>query len=616
MTLTQVEPVPTYAPRELVNQLNNLYSLAKRSKQPLRSDWMRNYRLVNNKTYSSDLSSNGMPNVSDSEVFPILSSRIAWMTDQKIMADVMAAAPTGAAFGDHMGVLAQHLEQVIDTLFQVNGWDGEIVKALWDSAQFGAGILKAVWDSGLDNGLGNVSIMRVDPWSFYIDPDATSLNDAQYMFEVQKMSYAEIERRFPASSEQMITDAVLFGDSPDQDMRPMLGNTQSSIPMAWPAVLPGSGGNQGGGAWGLEGQGSGVHTDNVLSQAVAVYTCWIRENYRIERETTDASLQDEEPVVMDSWRVVVYSGGTVLLDELAENLYQESRHPYVRFCDEELGDFWTTPIASHLAPCQIAVNRLLSSLQSSAELTGNPLFMDTSNSGLARNQIMNRPGQRLTMNSAAANNPGGKPGWLEPPKMSSDVMQLVNMWIGRMENISGLSGPSKGQASTGHQPAQQSVQATQEAGFVRIRLALRNLERALGRLFQLCANLIIQNYDVPRVVAIVGDDGVDTALRLAARHFYMPARNPKDGKMLSIPMKFSLIVKAGSSAPTSRSARIAEADALFAMKAIDSEAVLQVHQWPNYQVILQRMAAAAQAAAQQEQAQHQQARGPGTGHAH
>jgi hypothetical protein len=103
---------------------------------------------------------------------------------------------------------------------------------------------------------------------------------------------------------------------------------------------------------------------------------------------------------------------------------------------------------------------------------------------------------------------------------------------------------------------------------------------------------------------------------LAARHFYMPSRDPAKP---SIPMKFSLIVKAGSSAPTSRQSRIAEADALRSMGAIDNQAVLEAHAWPHWQDVVKRMQEEAEAAAQQAEMQrgaHAQPRGPGTGHEH
>jgi len=613
MTLTQVIEPPDYAIPSLVNDLTQLYQLAKMEKNRYASNWRRNYLIVNNRHYATETSVIGSPNVTDSEVFPILDSRIAWMTDQKVMVDVMPAAFPSSPFGQHMQRLATDLEQCLDTTFQVLSWDQQIVMALWDSSLFGAGILCAEWDSGLDNGLGNVNIRRVDPWTFYPDPNATSLKDAEYLFEVRRMSYAEIERRFPSSSEQMILDAIQFGEASDNFQRPGTDNNPQ-IPMAWPAVLPGASGNQGAGSWGLEGQ-TNLHSGSVLQQGVNIYVAWIRENHKFTRTSTDASLVDSESVVADAWRVVVYSGRTILLDELAENLWQESRHPYVRVVDVEIGDFWPTAITSHLAPNQIAINRLLSSLQGNAELVGNPIFLDVADSGLSRAQIMNRPGSRLVMNKSAANAQAQKPDWLRPPDMPAGVANLVQFHIGRMENISGLSGPTKGQLPSGRQ-GQATTQATQEAGFVRIRSALRNLEASLGELFRLCANLFIQNTNIPRMVAIVGEDGTDSALRLSARHFYMPSRDPEKP---SIPLKFSLIVKAGSSAPTSRQSRIAEADALRSMGAIDNQAVLEAHAWPHWQDVVSRMEAEAQAAAQQAEMQrgaHAQPRGPGTGHEH
>ena len=59
-------------------------------------------------------------------------------------------------------------------------------------------------------------------------------------------------------------------------------------------------------------------------------------------------------------------------------------------------------------------------------------------------------------------------------------------------------------------------------------------------------------------------------------------------------MKFSLFVRAGSAMPISRAARIAEAETLFAMGALDAQAVLEAHDYPNRESILQRLNAGAQ----------------------
>jgi hypothetical protein len=255
-------------------------------------------------------------------------------------------------------------------------------------------------------------------------------------------------------------------------------------------------------------------------------------------------------------------------------------------------------------------------MQSNAELTGNPIFMDVANSGLARTQVVNRAGLRLTMDASVANTQGAKPAWLSPPAMSGDVMGLINLLRQIMENISGLNAAQKGALGTGRQAAQ-TMQSAQEAGFVSIRGSQRNMETALSITGMLLCHLIAQNYTIPRVVAIVGDKGAETSLLLASRHFYSPSRNPKTKKYEMTPLAFSLNVSAGSDRPTSRQARIAEADALFNMHAVDQQYVLQVHQVADWQDVVQRMQQQAMAAAAaQAQGPKGQPKGPGTGHEH
>ena len=160
------------------------------------------------------------------------------------------------------------------------------------------------------------------------------------------------------------------------------------------------------------------------------------------------------------------------------------------------------------------------------------------------------------------------------------------------------------------------MQSAQEAGFVSIRASQRNMELALTKTGMLLCHLIAQNYTTPRVTAIVGDKGTQTSLLLASRHFYSPSRDPKTGRYELTPLTFALNVSAGSDRPTSRQARIAEADALFAMKAVDIQYVLQAHQisdWEDIQSRMQQQAMAQAAAASQAKGQP---KGPGTGHAH
>lgn len=604
MTITNIESSGTLDDESgLTSRLRELFKLAKDQKRKYQAAWRRNYLLTTNRMNAADTQQPWSPNITDSEVFPILSSRIAWMTDQRIEPEIAPAATENSPFYQYMQKLGEQLQSLIRSIGAVNAWDQQIVLSLWDAGQFGAGIFKSCWDSGLTTGLGNAVLRRIDPWKFYPDPHATSFDDCNYMFEVNRMTITEIQRKFPGAAERLIDAITMTGDTSSDNLIRPGPNSSGQYPMAMPGNLPTSAST----IWGLSGVN--VSAESVLTEGVNVYECWVRENQDEERQATDPLHDSPESVVTDKWRVIVFSNSVVLLDEYAEDLWEYDRHPYTRYVDEETGEFWPVPLVSHLAPAQIAINRLLSAMQGNAELVGNPIFMDTANSGLARTQIVNRPGVRLTLDHAAANGQGVKPDWLRPPDMSQLVPNLVQYWLARMENISGITGVQRGHTPSGRQ-AQQTIQATQEAASVRIRSSLRNLERALAKAYQLIADLVIQNYTIPRVVAIIGPDGNDAALRLAARHFYSPT--PRGAE----PMRFSLVVRAGSSNPTSRQARIAEADALFAMHAIDTTAVLEAHAFPNWQSVAKRVEQKAQAQEKMQMEMHERPHGKGTGHEH
>ena len=591
----------------LTSRLDELYQLAKDVKAKKHAEWARNYMLTFNRSGGSAMRPGS--GVKDSEIYPILRNRIAWMTDQKIDFNVFPAVDPQSEYAKYESAIGHHMEILLGSCWSTLGWFREQSMMLWDSAICGAGIVKAVWDSGLEGGLGNVDMQRKDPWSIYPDPDATSMDDLSYLFEVRRMSYDQIQRKFPDKSEALIEEAYSQGDTGALPGRPV-SNDGMSNRMVVPGNIPGNAGTP----WGRPGQGT-QSVDQVLTDGVNIYECWIRENVIEERQTTDPLLGETEEVVSDEWRVIVYTGRHILLETTASELWQHNHHPYARYVDDEIGEFWPVPIVSYLAPCQIAIDRLLAAMQSNAELAGNPIFMDVANSGLARTQIVNRAGARLTMDSAVANTQGAKPDWLSPPSMSADVMGLINLYRQIMENISGLNAAQKGALSTGRQAAQ-TMQSAQEAGFVSIRSSQRNMELTLTVTGTLLCHLIAQNYTTPRVTAIVGDKGTQTSLLLASRHFYSPSRDHETGKYTMTPLDFSLNVSAGSDRPTSRQARIAEADALFAMHAVDQQYVLQSHQVADWEEIVARMGEAAKEAAAQHAAAKGQPKGPGTGHEH
>lgn len=562
---------------EFVNSLRRLYSNARNKKKQFLERWYRNYRLIQN--FPGNPSPNSWaPFPRDSEVFPTISALVAWMTDQNTIIDCFPAADPHSSFYDFISKLANDLSDVIYSIWLAEDYNAQIKLVLWDAFTYGTGIFKTAWDQSLDNGFGNACLKRVDPYAFFPDPAGTSMEDCEYFVEVRKMSFDEVERRFPNSSALMEIGAGTSDPDSEVDQRPTLAANVNRPDPPNLGALP-----SGNGAWSMPRRRHRDKSNQI--PMVTVYEFWLKDNDFEEEDYSDLE-EEERPALAEAhckvrWRVVCMANGHILLDEYADDLFTHGQHPYERYCFDDIGEFYGISLVDHLAYPQIYINRLLTAAQSNAELTGNPIFLDPTNSGLSRIGIVNRPGQRLPVNPQAMNT-GKGPSWLTPPAMPQQVMDLVNFWISRIENTSGLSAIVKGATPT-QRNSQGVMSSIQEAAFVRIRSGLRNLEKALEKCTIKIGDIIVDNYTEQRIMAIVGPEGEQTSLVLQSRHFYGPTSEGAS------PLKFMIQIKAGSSAPTSRQARTAEADTLYGMGGIDRIALLEAHQYPKAHEINQRI---------------------------
>ena len=607
MTLVQIETPPVYNEQVFLRQLQEMYMTAKDMKAQMATEWKRNYRVTMNRAAPNVPQA---PGTRANEVFPTVDARVGWMTDQEIQFSFTPACDPFDPYSMVADTLCIQLESVLNSVMHTEGWYAEIVKMLWDSAIYGAGFLKCVWDQGLHMGLGDVSLKSTSPWCLYVDPYATCLDDAEFIIEVHTMTAAQIERRFPDVGRSLIEEVELTGDTEKDHIPP----NQTSNAQRQSGLIPIDAG-QGATTWGAPGSAKKHTSSN--AQGVNVYECWFRENYEEEVTPGDSSQPDPELVVVDQWRVVVWSGNRILLDELAENLFHTNRHPYVRYVDVESGEFWGSPLLRDLAPCQQAMNTLLAMGQNNIIYTGNPMMSAVKGSGADRTSIRNQPGMIIDVNGGPTGGQNQAPKWIPPPNLPPALLELVGLWRDEIERIAGLSATQRGEVPSGRATDKQ-VQSGQEAGFIRIRSSQRNLEQTMRKAGELLANLVIINYDTPRFVAIVGQEGESTSIRLAAQHFYSPTWSKDDKKVVFEPLRFALTVNAGSSKPTSRAARIAEANTLKQMGVVDDLFVLQAYRVSHAQDVLKRtqlqrqqMAAIAEAQkAQQSQSRTSSPKGP------
>ncbi len=453
----------------------------------------------------------------------------------------------------------------------------QIEQAIFDQLLFGAGILKTGWDQSYEDGRGDAFMRRIDPYTLLPDPNASCIEDARYILEVRRVPLFEIRSRFPERGHLVRGD----GMTNKADQRPEITTNFEVVPMANPAATGVTGNFPGTPATGIPARygypGYGGSDD--YTKTVLLVECWVRttESYDapyIEGGEYMGNLSYERPV----WQYTAVANNVVLTPD-TRNPFAHGQCPYVRVPLCEVGEFWSIPMTEHLGPAMIAMNRLLAALQTNAELIGNPTLLEDANAGLSRTKIVNRPGGRLVKN------PGAEVKWLEPPNMPANTKELVQFWSDRIDRMSGIQAVS---ASLRRKQAAQTVDAVQEASFVRIRAILRNMEEAVRVGANQVASNMAQFYIEPRCVSLIGPVGSsEDFLLLGHRHFTTPVPNTKGGTDYH-PVDFDISVQAGSSLPISRQARASEADALLRMGVVDDEAVLDAHDWPDKKTVLAR----------------------------
>lgn len=526
-----------------LNYLRTLFVQARRDKVPRRDSWDRNYKIVNNRYQSAQFAS-WAPQPRDSEVYPICSSLVAWLTDQEPDVGFTPAADPNSLYYTQINQISEDLNNVFATCWMVQEYDRQFKQMLWDGLICGTGIIKSTWDNAAADGAGNAVVKRIDPYKFYPDPNGTCMDNCEYFVEVNQMRLDEIQRMYPDTAFLLYT-----GGNERLDDRPKLYGS-SVLPRANLGFLP-----SGTGLWSGRNKPGGPPQPQML---YTVYEYWLKENTYDELEVDDNSPGDNAYAV-PKWKCVVVCGGNILFEEWADDLWSHGSHPYDEWRFDDLGEFWGISLVDHLSLPQLYINRLLTALQQNSELAGNPILVRASNDGTARTSLTNRPGEILTVNAGAANS--NIPRWMNPPTMPP-VMDLINFWIGRIENTAGINGMQKGQDPQ-QRVSNNTVNSVQEAAFVRIRSALTNLGWTYRRSAAKLVSLISQNYTDSRIMAVLGPDGQSTSLFLRPFHFYDPSTDSSE------PLKFIIRADAGSNQATSRQARFAQGTTLFGLGAVD-----------------------------------------------
>lgn len=584
------KPTPVSDPRtnaDLANRVRAMFIQARDHRRPLMPWWRKHYQTLNLRGASGASADGGYPAPRIAKVWPILSSLVAWMTDQRPIIQVAPCPEPFSPYGDYYQAMASDLNTTIKSSFSTHQLDAEITRMLWDVGTYGIGWVKTVWEPWLADGLGDSVFRRKDPFTIYPDPFARTPDAMNYIVEAKVVTIDDLDRAFPGAA-----DLLADGTGPeDVDEAPHLldTTTSSNEPRANLGALSPSTSSR----YTTTTRASAARRHSLETPTVTLLECWVREH------TVEATKDPEVKKVIDRWRCIVVVGNLVLFDKYADECSAFSTHPYDRCVLFDTGEMYGPSLVHFLTSPQESINRTLSAIEHNMMLMGNPMIVESPRSESRKQQITNRPGQRIKAN------PDTDFKWLNPPQMQPQIaVQLMNYYDGQIEVISGLSAIVRGFSPTGRN-AQGVLDSVQDAAFVRIRATLRELERTLRGAAHKMAATIAEFYTEPRLMSIIGDDGQHVHRALRARHFYSLLPDDTGNR---IPLRFTLLADAGSTLPTSQQARAGDAMTLYGLGAIDELELLKGMNWPNYAIVAKRVMEAKAAGAMQPPGKRQAAR--------
>ena len=342
---------------------------------------------------------------------------------------------------------AKLISEVLPCVLEINDFEEIYDAGWWDKLVKGTAVYAATWDAQMNNGLGEISIKRVDILNCYWDPNCQNIQDGKNCFFVTLMDVDDLREQ--------------YGDE--------IADTVASVPMITPGMY----------------SYETVH-DNV--GRVAVIDWYYKKDgllqyaKYVEDELLYASEDDER------YRDTGY--------------YDHQLYPFIF---DGLYPMEGSPAGlSHVDLCRDAqdyIDRMDSIILDSALINGRPKYFYNAQGGVSEDEVLDPEKPLVRVNGAGAINesilPFGK------SELNPLYVNVLNSKINELRETSGSTEAAQGGAPASV-TAYSAIAALQEASGKTSRSLVRSGYRRFKDLCYMIIELMRQFYDTPRVYRITG----------------------------------------------------------------------------------------------------------------
>ena len=360
---------------------------------------------------------------------------------------------------------AQKLSAIVPCVLEQNQFEATYSDTMWQKLKTGTGVYKVVWDKGKLNGLGDISVERVNLLNIYWEPGVTDIQRSRYLFHTELCDKDVLEQRYPQlegklKGKSFISTKFLYDDHVDTE------NKHTVIEVYYHKFI--------------EGRKTLQYCKFVGDQVL-----YATEN-------------DMQPVV----------------DEITQQmkppmaitgLYDHGRYPYVF---DALYPIEGSPCGyGYVDICrnpQTVIDLLNTSFVKNAMVGAVPRYFRRQDGGVNAEQFLDLNNPLVDVTGNLDENALRR---IEHDTLDSNYIAVLDRTIQELRETSGNTETSTGNISSGVTAAS-AIAALQEASGKGSKDSTKTSYRAYSQIVDLCIELIRQFYNLPRQFRIVGEYGM------------------------------------------------------------------------------------------------------------
>ena len=360
---------------------------------------------------------------------------------------------------------AQKLSAIVPCVLEQNQFEATYSDTMWQKLKTGTGVYKVVWDKGKLNGLGDISVERVNLLNIYWEPGVTDIQRSRYLFHTELCDKDVLEQRYPQlegklKGKSFISTKFLYDDHVDTE------NKHTVIEVYYHKFIEGK---------------------------KTLQYCRF-----VEDQVLYATENDMQPVVDEITQQVKPPMAMT-------GLYDHGRYPYVfdalypvegSPCGYGYVDICRNP--------QMVIDLLNTSFVKNAMVGAVPRYFRRQDGGVNAEQFLDLSNPLVDVTGNLDENALRR---IEHDTLDSNYIAVLDRTIQELRETSGNTETSTGNISSGVTAAS-AIAALQEASGKGSKDSTQTSYRAYTQIVDLCIELIRQFYNLPRQFRIVGEYGM------------------------------------------------------------------------------------------------------------